>query len=165
LDAPLSILTLLLGNRRPDWVPAALVGAGLVLLGSWFINLHLRTYRRQRTGASGEEAESAYSRRQFRRRMQASGLIIVIGLLLPIGDSLIAWPAGEAGLIAWAVYWLFVLGLTGWVMLLAVGDLAATRTHAQSALNRLQQRQRELQAEADRLRGSTRPPGGSAQNR
>jgi hypothetical protein len=151
----------LLGDRRPDWVPAAAVGAGLVLLGSWFISLHVRTYRRQRTGESEDAAESAYYRRQFRRRMQASGLILVIGLLLPIGDSVIRWPAGYGGMIAWALYWLFVLGLTGWVMLLAVGDLAATRTHAQTAFNRLQQKQRALQAEADRLRGSARPSGGS----
>lgn len=167
MDTPLKMLmpVVLLGERQPDWVPAAAVGAGLVLLGGWFIGLHLRTYRRERSRESADAAERAYYQRQFRRRMQASGLIMVIGVLLPIGDSVIPWPAGQGGLIAWAMYWLFVLGLTGWVMLLAVGDLAATRTHAQTAFNRLQQKQRALQAEADRLRGLARPSGSSEEQR
>jgi hypothetical protein len=46
-------------------------------------------------------------------------------------------------------------------MVLAVGDLASTRTHTRDALNRLREQQRELEREAARLRArSTNGPRG-----
>lgn len=148
----------LLAEGRREWLPAVLFGVFLVLLGSAFIVAHLRTQRRLLTSESGDSDEARYLHRQFRRRMQASSLLILIGVLVPIGDSVIAWPQGEGGLMAWAAYWLLVLGLTGWMALLALGDLAATRTHVRSSLSRLHQKQRELQAEADRLRAASGGP-------
>lgn len=147
----------LLAAVRNDWLPAAVMGSGLVLLGGWFMRLHLTAWRRHSLDASLEAAELEFFRRQFRRRMQASGIILVIGVMLPIGDSLIPWRRQDASVAT--LYWLLVLALTCWVLLLAMGDLLSTRSQSRAALSRLQRKQRELQEEADRLRAAARRPG------
>jgi hypothetical protein len=147
-------LPAVLAAIRDDFLPALLMGGGLVLLGGWFIKLHLSAWRRHAADASLAPDEREHYRRQFRRRMQASGIILVIGLMLPIGDSLIPWRRGDASIAT--LYWLFVLALTCWVLLLAIGDLVSSRSQARVSLSRLRGRQRELQAEADRLRAEHR---------
>jgi hypothetical protein len=144
------LMPLLLADVRDDWLPAAAMGAGLVLLGGWFMTLHLKAWRLHAVDAGLDDRERQFYHRQFRRRMQASGIILVIGLMLPIGDSLIPWRRGDASVAT--LYWLFVLALTCWVLLLAMGDLLANRAHSRVSLSRLRSKQRELQAEADRLR-------------
>lgn len=143
--------------RKDDWLPAAVMGGGLVLLGAWFMKLHLQSWRRHSADPALDDTDRRHYRRQFRRRMQASGIILVIGIMLPLGDSIIPWDKEDVSIIT--LYWLFVLGLTCWVLLLAMGDLFSTRTQSRAALSRLQSKQRELQAEADRLRAATRKDG------
>lgn len=149
---------LLLAAVRDDWVPATVMGLGLALLGGWFMKLHLQSWRRHSADPSLEDPEREFYRRQFRRRMQASGIILVIGIMLPVGDSLIPWRKQDASVAA--LYWLLVLALTCWVLLLAMGDLLATRAQSRASLSRLQRKQRELQAEADRLRAAARSKSG-----
>lgn len=155
MTLPAPLLVELAVERRPEWIPATVMGVGLILLGGWFMSQHWRTWCEVCRDASVDTAEREYYRRQFRRRMQASGIILIIGLLVPIGDWVIPWrPRQDASLIT--LYWLFVLALTCWVLLLAMGDFASTRAHSSKSLFRLQQKQQELQAEADRLRAASR---------
>ena len=146
---------------RDDWLPAAVMGVGLILLGVWFMQLHLRAWRRHAADDSLDDAERTFYRRQFRRRMQASGIIALIGVMVPVGDSIIPWRADDVSVAT--LYWLFVLALTCWVLLLAMGDLVATRAHSRASLSRLQRKQRELQAEADRLRSQMRRTSGGTE--
>ena len=146
--------SILAADARDNWVPAAVMGAGLALLGAWFLRLHWQAWRGHQADAALDDADRSFYRRQFRRRMQASGIILVIGVMLPIGDSLIPWRREDASVAT--LYWLLVLGLTCWVLLLAMGDLLSTRAQSRAALSRLQRRQRELQEEADRLRAAAR---------
>ena len=67
LSAPL--LAELVAERRPDWIPATVMGVGLILLGGWFMSQHWRTWRDVCCDASVDHAEREYYRRQFRRRM------------------------------------------------------------------------------------------------
>lgn len=147
-----ALSSMLLADVRDDWLPAVAMGGVLILLGGWFMTLHLKSWRQQSADASLDASDLAFHRRQFRRRMQASGIIVVVGVMLPVGDSLIPWRKDDASVAA--LYWLLVLGLTCWVLLLAMGDLVSTRAHTRAALSRLQRKQRELQAEADRLRAA-----------
>lgn len=142
-------------DLRDDWLPAVAMGLSLVLLGGWFLSLHWQAWRRHAVDSSLSDSERDYFRRQFRRRMQASGIILVIGLMLPIGDSLIPWRKGDVSVAT--LYWLLVLALTCWVVLLAMGDLVSSRAHSRVTLSRLRSKQRELQAEADRLRATRGP--------
>jgi hypothetical protein len=147
-------------DRSSPW-PALVFGALLVLAAGAMLASHVRTWRRRRNDPELEEGERQHYERQFRRRMQASGIVAIIGVMLPLGDpseqALIPWRAHPAWL---SVYWIIVLGLAMWVMLLAAGDLLATRVHSQVALSRLRQKQRELEREAARLRG--RPSNGAS---
>lgn len=95
---------------------AALVFTSLVLL-AW----HVKSWREADHGGLAER-DYQFHRRQYRRRMQSSGMLGIIGLLI-LGHL---WVADNAML---AVYWAGVLGLVVWTVLLAVADLAASRLH------------------------------------
>ncbi|MEZ6064179.1 MAG: hypothetical protein R3B90_00385 [Planctomycetaceae bacterium] len=144
------VATSLLAAERNDWLPAIVVGALLVLLGGWFLRMHLAAWRAPAADHTLGDTERRHYRRQFWRRMQASSLIALIGLLLPAGDQLLR-PERVSQAMA-AVFWLLVLALTCWVLLLAIVDIIATRSHSQITLSRIQQKQMALNAEADRLR-------------
>lgn len=146
-----------MGDRLPFLVfGACLVGGGLAAL-VW----HVKSWRRHREDPETNRADLAYYRRQFSRRIQATGLIVFIGILLPIGD-LPMWKDYPGG---WAYFWMGVLGLTAWLMLLGFSDLLSTRIHSRNAiqrLNSLREKQRELEREIARIKSKTpngRPPG------
>ncbi|GIT30765.1 MAG: hypothetical protein Ct9H300mP1_28110 [Planctomycetaceae bacterium] len=56
---------------------------------------------------------------RYRRRMQTSGMIVVLGVMLAVGDAVI-WSLGP--LVA-TIYWIVVFAMGGWLLLLGVGDL------------------------------------------
>jgi uncharacterized membrane protein len=95
---------------------AALVFTSLVLL-AW----HVKSWREADHGGLAER-DYQFHRRQYRRRMQSSGMLGIIGLLI-LGHL---WVRDNAML---AVYWAGVLGLVVWTVLLAIADLAASRLH------------------------------------
>ncbi|MFG0333736.1 MAG: hypothetical protein ACF8TS_10270 [Maioricimonas sp. JB049] len=139
------------------WLPGLIVGILLVVSALLMLWSHVRTWQSRRADPEIEKADRSFWYRQYIRRMQASGLMLLIGILIPLGDSLIPWRKAPA---LFAIYWLFVLALVAWVILLAVSDLVATRAHSHVALGRIQRQQRELEQEAARLR-STRNGGPS----
>ena len=83
--------------------------------------LHWRTWRTLRDLPLSEE-DTEFSWRQFRRRMQTSAMIGIVGLAIFAG----LWVQPTL----WIVfYWLGVILLVGWVGLLAVADIVSTRLH------------------------------------
>lgn len=144
-----------------DRIPALAFGACLVIGGTLALVWHVRSWRQRQQDPQTSEAERDYYRRQFSRRIQVAGLIVLIGILMPIGD-LPMWGANPGG---WALFWMAVLGLTLWVMLLGCRDLFSTRAHARDALQRLRslrEKQRELEQEVARIR--SRSPNGRPPN-
>lgn len=144
-----------------DRIPALVFGACLVVGGTAALVWHVKSWRRHRQDDKSDRTELAYYRRQFSRRVQATGLLVVIGILLPISD-LPRWKNYPGG---WAYLMMVVLGLTAWVMLLGIQDLVSTRIHSRDAikrLNSLREKQRELEREIARIKGKSpngRPPG------
>ena len=136
------------------------VGLALFGLGSWLVASHIQTRRRHLADPTLEERERIFFQRQFRRRMQASGLLASIGIMIPIGDDLfIPWQHFPRG---WAAYLMVLLLLVLWVMILAAMDWLATGVHvrtSRNALARLERKQRELQDELERLRSRHGPDG------
>lgn len=102
------------------WLPGLVVGILLVVSALLMLWSHVRTWQSRRSDPEIDEADRSFWYRQYVRRMQASGLMLLIGLLIPLGDSLIPWRKAPA---LFAIYWMFVLALVGWVILLAVSDL------------------------------------------
>ncbi|HEX5446080.1 MAG TPA: hypothetical protein VFW87_19795 [Pirellulales bacterium] len=121
----------------------ALLGGGLLL---W----HWQCWRAACAADDGR-AELGYQRRRFRRRMQTSGMLMLIGAAM-VGGQAIS-PARHP---SWFVsVWAGVAVLAVWAMALAAADLLATRAHVGRLLRRQFAEQAKLQAELARKKAET----------
>ena len=83
--------------------------------------------------------------------MQTSGMIVVLGVMLAVGDAAI-WSLGP--LVA-TIYWIVVIAMGGWLLLLGVGDLLTVRVDSKLArdeLQRIGRKRAELEAELEEIR-------------
>src|SRR5579872_6672173 len=138
------------------------MGTALILLGAWLIRWHRAAWGQHRaqdigqTTASqyaGDDRERRHYRLQFRRRIQVSVLFTLLGIMIPVGDWLMVQRRDPQAI---AIFWMIVLALALWIMLLAALDWLSTRMHVRAtraALSGLARKQRELEAEVERLRG------------
>ncbi|NOX55863.1 MAG: hypothetical protein GXP27_15755 [Planctomycetes bacterium] len=132
-----------------DWWVTLGVGAALIVTGLVMITAHVRAWKRQRQDPALDDFDREHYRARYRRRLQTSGLIALLGLLIPLGDAPFLWRQGVR---ISTIFWLAILLLTVWIVLLAIGDIVATRTHARVALSRIRRKQRELESRADELK-------------
>ena len=132
-----------------DWYVAAAVGAGLVLIGLAMIRGHLRSWQKQKSDESIDELDQRHFYARFQRRIQTSGLIVLLGILIPIGDLPLMWRQGP---LVSACFWIAVLFIPVWIILLAMGDWSSTKAHSKTALARVQQQQRKLEAQLSQIR-------------
>lgn len=138
--------------QLPDSVISGGVGVFLIGLGGMLIYWHCRVWRAHRTDAALDDRERRHFRTQFRRRLQTSGLLIVLGILIPVGDIFIPWQQFPR---MFSLYWMVVLLLAFWVIALAAFDWLASRMHTRltgAALANVLRKQRELEDEIERLR-------------
>jgi hypothetical protein len=139
-----------------DFQAALAFGAGLVVLGAWLIRWHRTAWVVHRADAAIDDREKRHYRLQFRRRVQVAALLILLGILLPAGS----WMTDRAILqrknVQWMVgFWVAVLIVALWIMALAALDWLSTQMHVRAtraALGSLARKQRELEAEIERLR-------------
>jgi len=123
--------------------PALAVAVALVGIGVSMMSSHVRSWRRQRSDPTLEERDLVYYRRRYRRRMQISAMLAILGVLIGVGDALL--PFQRRHPIPTTLYWIGVLLMTGWVMLLGFGDLLSTAAYGRAELARVRQKQRELE--------------------
>jgi hypothetical protein len=83
---------------------------------------HIRAWKRLRHEEIGPR-EKNFRRRQFRRRMQTSALLGVLGVAIFIGQLLMTEVPSRLILV---VYWSCILLMVLWLALLALADMAAT---------------------------------------
>ncbi|MFT4558721.1 MAG: hypothetical protein ACKVII_08655 [Planctomycetales bacterium] len=131
-----------------NWVPAAVFGGSLVLLGAGMMFGHARAWKEQRDDEALEDSDRMHLRNRYLRRMQTSGAVVFVGCLIGIGDAFI-WQLGP---VVATFYWLFVIMLVFWIALLALGDLTSVRTHSQTTMSQLDVTRKELEAELARHR-------------
>lgn len=135
----------------PEQFIAPAVGSAVFFIGVAFMVSHVRTWKLQRHDPDlGEEDREHYHKR-YRRRMQNSGMIAAIGLLLAVGDML---PILRQQPLLFGVYWCIVLLLVLWVTAAGVSDLLATTAHSRSALARVHRKQRELEEQIEEIKRS-----------
>jgi hypothetical protein len=97
----------------------------LLLAAAGLIVSHIRSWREYvRLEANAEDFD--YRRRQYRRRMQTSAMLGILGIAVPAGYLLTLWL--DSGWFAVA-YWTAIMGLAFWVVLLALVDIWATKHH------------------------------------
>jgi hypothetical protein len=130
------------------WFVSAFLGAAIIIAGVLVMRSHYYTWQRQKADPDIDERERQHLHRRYRRRLQATGLLVLIGILIPVGDIEVLFANRP---LLFALHWLAVIALVMWVGLLAVGDLASTRAHSRVSLHRLEQKQRELEREVAAL--------------
>ena len=134
---------------RPD--PVSLI-AGLctIAVGMVLLRSHRADWRRQQQEFIDDSRELRHLQARYRRRRQTSGLIAIVGLLIPIADLPIMWR--NLGAMPATLLWIAIVSLCIWIGMLAIGDYATTRAHTRATLVRLQIHKQELIDELDRLR-------------
>lgn len=151
------MLTGTLSAMTTQEIPALVAGSLLILFGAGSLWRHVATRKAAIVDPELSDEDRVFSRNQFRRRVQTSGLICLIGFLILVGDLVIPWGRnGRGDKVAatfwFAIYWSGIIILALWVILLALGDFAAIRTNSRGKLSRLEAARRSLQREAERLR-------------
>lgn len=111
---------------------------------------HARTWRHAVACAATRE-ELDYRRRQFRRRTQTSALMAVLALALFAGQWLTHAIDSRWFAIA---YWLAVLIVVGWVCLLALADILATKFHYDRVRDGYVVERAKLEAEIRRIQNT-----------
>ena len=134
---------------RPD--PVSLI-AGLctIAVGMVLLRSHRADWRRQQQEFIDDSRELRHLQARYRRRRQTSGLIAIVGLLIPIADLPIMWR--NLGAMPATLLWIAIVSLCIWVGMLAIGDYATTRAHTRATLVRLKIHKQELIDELERLR-------------
>jgi hypothetical protein len=129
-----------------DSIPALVAGGLMIVVGlgiAWF------QWRHRQPDASEDELTQLHAARQLRRRLQVSGLMVLVGILIPLGDLL---PTFRRSPVAFALFWAAILLVLFWIMLLAAADFVSARSYHNLANLRMRQQRRELERELDRLR-------------
>ncbi|MBD3673740.1 MAG: hypothetical protein HUJ26_09475 [Planctomycetaceae bacterium] len=133
--------------KPTDWamvlLPVFLI-SGLGVTMMWF---HYSS-RKADAETDHDELEMRHLATRYRRRMQASGILVLLGGMISGGQFL----DGQAMPGFFGLYWLFVLFMTFWVILLALGDAASTLSYSKVAQNKLKQQRQEIEKEFERLK-------------
>ncbi len=123
----------------------------LLVIGVLMMRAHRRTWVQQQDDPGLNPRDLTRLGTRYRRRMQMSGMIGVLGVMLGVGDALI-W---EQDLQMIAIYWIVVIGLGAWLLVLGMGDLASVRIDSKQAISELRDigaRRQELEAELAEMR-------------
>ncbi|HEV7224687.1 MAG TPA: hypothetical protein VGN42_18395 [Pirellulales bacterium] len=132
---------------RLELVALAVLPGAVILLAVALLVSHWRTWRS--TGLhSASESERSYQRRRFRRRMQTSAMLALVGVALIVGQLI---PAATRPSL-FVFFWTGVVLLLFWVVLLALADAAATRNHARRLLSERTAERSRLEEELVRLK-------------
>ncbi len=126
-----------------NWIPSCVLGVILVCLGLIWMRSHLKTWRTERADEAADDFDRTHHANRFQRRMQTSGMVVLIGILIPIGDVFV-WNWGP-----WTatVFWLGVLFLALWVGVQALGDFTSVQSYSRAAMTRVNSQRQQAEAE------------------
>ena len=105
-------------------LPFVILAVSLWIISGLLIWSHLRAWRHAQA-ADLDDRHRDFAWRQFRRRIQASSMLGLIGLVVLIGG--LVRPHEQPSL--FLTIWLIVAVLVLWLVLLAGADAIATRAH------------------------------------
>jgi len=131
-----------------DLWSSAFVSLLLLAAAAGLMTSHARTWRSAREEPL-EPGELEFCRRQFRRRMQTSAMLGLLGVAIFVGQVLTLWIVSRLFV---ALYLAGILALLGWVVLLALADILATKYHFGRLRDNYKIEQAKLQAEVRRIR-------------
>ena len=131
---------------------AILLPFAIVALGIFLLVWHRRAWQAVRATAT-EAGELRFHRRRYRRRLQTSALLVVLGIALGGGQSI----AADKHPSLFVFFWCAVALLAAWMMGLAICDAIATRLHLNEQLRRQVVERARLNAELKRMKAETEP--------
>jgi len=126
-----------------NWIPAAVFGGALVLLGSGMILSHRKNRLRQLDDDTIDDADWSHLTNRHRRRMQTSAMVVLVGAMIAGGDALV-WNLGP---LPSTLYWMFVIFLVCWIAILALGDMTAIQVHARVTREKYEATRKQLEEE------------------
>ncbi len=109
---------------------------------------HIREWRKEKNDSTSDPQDLHHYYARYRRRMQTSGMLVLLGLLIPLMD----WLLDQRQVVPATLVGFLVFALIGWIFLLAFGDMLSTRTHSHVALAKVRQKQRELERQVAELK-------------
>ncbi len=120
-------------------VAVAIISLTMLGLSGLLIDSHRRTWHEARDSAALSQADKKFARSMYFRRMQASGLVGLMGAAIGI------WPIFDNQARPWALlfYTAILLTACAWSMALAMLDIWATRRHFQR--KRIEQLKKQVQ--------------------
>lgn len=124
---------------------AWLIPVAIIVLGVALLVCHWQSWRAI-GGQETDAGELRYQRRRFRRRVQTSGMLVLLGAAM-VGGRAIA-PDEHPSLFVF--FWSGVALLALWAMALALTDVLATRAHVGRLMRRQSAERAKLQAELTR---------------
>ena len=124
-------------------IAAFILSLTLLGLSGLLIDSHRHSWREARASAALSERDRRFARSMYLRRMQASGMIGVMGAAIGI------WPMVQGHQQPWrlALYTAILLAACAWIMLLAMLDVWATRRHYQRVRSEQLAKQLQLTVE------------------
>ena len=125
-----------------------LFGLSLVVISAVLLWWHTNNWQVAKSRIE-KDSERLYTWRQFRRRVQASSMLGVVGIAVVLGQYI---PISPTALIYWFIVVLVVL----WIILLALADLVSTRLYLEEIRRDTIVEQALLREEMRQLRPS--PP-------
>ena len=105
--------------------------------------------------------ERDFRRRQYRRRMQTSAMLGILGLAILVGQLLLDRADSSMLLLA---YWCGVIAMVVWIALLALADMTATSFHYVREKNDTVVEQARLKNELRRVRQQDSPARNGKKN-
>lgn len=130
-------------------IPTIIVPLLLIGLSGLLLDSHRRSWRQAQWDESLNERDRRFARSQYRRRMEASGLIGVIGAVLGCYPLLPKRP------LELTIYVTAIAVACGCMMLLALLDLWATRQNLRRIQSEQLAAQHRLAREQRNARGSS----------
>jgi UDP-N-acetylmuramyl pentapeptide phosphotransferase/UDP-N-acetylglucosamine-1-phosphate transferase len=119
----------------------------LLLATAGLMVSHVRSWRAFQQEESDVE-ELDYRRRQFRRRMQTSAMLGILGVAILVGYILTLWLSSPAFTV---VFWIAIILVLFWTCLLALVDMWATKHHFSRLRDHCLVEQAKLRAEINRI--------------
>lgn len=145
-----------------DTLPALIAGGLLIAFAAASAWFQIRARRSLTPLLEEDPLARTHADRQLRRRLQMSGMLGIVGVLIPLGDQLEPFFRTRPGL--FFVYWVVVLILVAWTVLMALGDWLSSTAYSNLARIQMRHERRMLEEEVRRYRASQNGHAGEVEN-
>jgi hypothetical protein len=141
-----------------DTLPALIVGGVLLCAAAAMALKQWWAFRRLNSNPNVDETAYQHTERQIHSRLSVSGLLFLLGVLIPMGDQLENVFVQRPGL--FFAYWIGVLLLVFVMVVMALMDLLSTIAYTKSTRVRLGMERRAIEEDIRRYRASRNHAGG-----